>query len=73
MNDYEIAVIVDIVLLIIGLVLLYKSMGRVHETDKQLGESNMEAKTCFGKFDKDNCDCIICNVIMECCEYKEDE
>jgi hypothetical protein len=27
-------------------------------------------KTCFGNFDKDNCECIICNVMVECCESK---
>ena len=27
-------------------------------------------KTCFGKFDKDNCECIICNVVVECYESK---
>ena len=31
-----------------------------------------DKKTCFGNFDKDNCECIICNVIVECCEYKEE-
>ena len=29
-----------------------------------------ENKTCFGKFDKDNCECIICNVVVECYESK---